>query len=264
MLFSDRPREHYPNSQLREVICQLRFPTILTINNIEPADFQETIREAFPQYVRKEEAPAPKISGFGTPNAKLESQTPIVNYHFVSADGMWKLNLTRDFISLATLKYSDWETFARHLDHALASFIQLYKPAYFQRVGLRYINTFSRRQLALEHAPFSELFSSSYLGPLADPDVQEESLLNCGCDFLLKLDNSCHAKIHAGPGRIKATLPQAPQDPEVKFIFDMDLSMNGNLPCTLAAAGLETLHGHGTRIFEGAITDTLRHALKSR
>ena len=55
MLFSDRPREHYPNSQLREVICQLRFPTILTINNIEPADFQETIREAFPQYIRKEE-----------------------------------------------------------------------------------------------------------------------------------------------------------------------------------------------------------------
>jgi len=45
--------------------------------------------------------------------------------------------------------------------------------------------------------------------------------------------------------------------------FDMDLSMNGNIPCTLAAAGLETLHGHSTRIFEGAITDTLRNVLKS-
>ena len=41
----------------------------------------------------------------------------------------------------------------------------------------------------------------------------------------------------------------------------MDLSMNGNVPCTLSAAGLETLHGHATRIFEGAITDKLRAAM---
>ena len=34
MLFSDRPRSHYPNSPAHEVICQLRFPTILTINTV--------------------------------------------------------------------------------------------------------------------------------------------------------------------------------------------------------------------------------------
>ena len=41
----------------------------------------------------------------------------------------------------------------------------------------------------------------------------------------------------------------------------MDLSMGGNVPCTLSAAGLETLHGHATRIFEGAVTDRLRTAM---
>ena len=40
MLFSDRPRTHYEKPLAHEVICQLRFPTILTINNTEPADFQ--------------------------------------------------------------------------------------------------------------------------------------------------------------------------------------------------------------------------------
>ena len=75
MLFSDRPRTHYPNSQLREVICQLRFPTILTINNVEPADFQETIRDEFPQYARRADTPAPKITGLGTANARLEQHT---------------------------------------------------------------------------------------------------------------------------------------------------------------------------------------------
>lgn len=263
MLFSDLPRSHYPKNQLREVICQLRFPSILTINNVEPADFQEMIRDAFPQYIRKAEIPAPKISGFGTPNARLEQQPSITNYHFLSADGKWKLNLTRDFISLATLQYPGWEEFARHLDKPLASFIHLYKPAYFQRVGLRYVNAFSRRQLGIEETSLSELFSPAYLGPLAEEDVREENILSGGCDLLLKLDNSCHAKIHAGPGRLKNTAPQAAPDNEVKFIFDLDLSMNGNVPCTLAAAGLETLHGHSTRIFEGAITDTLRNVLKS-
>ena len=44
MLFSDHPRTHYRNAPAREVICQLRFPSILTINTVEPADFQEAIR----------------------------------------------------------------------------------------------------------------------------------------------------------------------------------------------------------------------------
>ena len=37
--------------------------------------------------------------------------------------------------------------------------------------------------------------------------------------------------------------------------------MSGNIPCTMAAGALETLHVHGGRIFEGAITEELRGAL---
>ena len=260
MLFSDRPRSHYPNSPAHEVICQLRFPTILTINTVEPADFQEAIREDFPQYARRQDATPPKVSGLGGPNPRVEQQPPVTNYHFLSADGKWKLNLTKDFIALSTLRYTGWEEFARHLDKPLAAFIKLYKPAYFQRVGIRYINLFSRQKLGLEDVPWAELFTPAYTGALREPDVREENFLNCAADLLLKLDSSCQAKIHAGPGRLKAA-PNAPQDPEVKFVFDMDLSMGGQLSCTLSAGALETLHAHATEIFEGAVTDTLRNAM---
>ena len=262
MLFSDRARSHYPNAPLHEVICQLRFPTILTINNVEPADFQEAIRAEFPQYARRQDTAAPKITGLGGPSPKVEQQPPVTNYNFLSADGKWKLNLTKDFIALSTLRYSGWPEFARMLDKPLASFIRIYKPAYFQRVGLRYVNLVSRRKLGLEDAPWTELIAPAYTGPLQEPDVAEDSVLNCGCDLLVKLDSSCQAKVHAGPGRIKTNVPNTPQDPEVKFIFDMDLSMNGQTPCTLAAAALETLHGHSTRLFEGAVTDRLRNAME--
>lgn len=145
MLFSDRPRTHYEKPLAHEVICQLRFPTILTINNTEPADFQEAVREDFPQYARRQDQLPPRVV-----NGKPEPQAPVTNYHFLSQDGRWKLNLTRDFIALSTLSYPGWEEFARMLDKPLATFIQLYKPAYFQRVGLRYLNIVSRNALGLE------------------------------------------------------------------------------------------------------------------
>lgn len=262
MLFSDRSRSRYPNAPVHEVICQLRFPTILTINSVEPADFQEAIRAEFPQYARRQDVTPPKVTGLGGPSPKVEQQPPITNYHFLSADGKWKLNLTENFIALSTLRYPGWPEFARMLDKPLASFIRIYQPAYFQRVGLRYVNLISRQKLGLEGTPWAELIAPAYTGPLREPDAAEDSVLNCGCDLVLKLDSSCQAKIHAGPGRIKNNAPGAVQDPELKFIFDMDLSMNGQTPCTLAAAALETLHGHSTRLFEGAVTDRLRDAME--
>ena len=258
MLFFDRPRTHYEKTLAHEVICQLRFPTILSINNVEPADFQERIREDFPQYARKQDILPPQIV-----NGKPEPQPPVTNYHFLSQDGRWKLNLTKDFIALSTLHYPGWEEFARQLDKPLAAFIRLYKPAYFQRVGLRYVNIFSRARLGLEGARWAELFSPAYTAPMQEAELPEDRFLNCACDLTLKLDSSCQAKVHAGPGVVKRNAPGVPQDPEVKFIFDMDLSMTGNTPCTLAAGALETLHGHSTRLFEGAVTDRLRDAMEA-
>lgn len=261
MLFSDHPRTHYRNAPAHEVICQLRFPSILTINSVEPADFQEAIRAEFPQYARRQDAAPPRITGLGSPNPKVEQQPPVTNHNFVSEDNQWKLNLTKDFIALSTLSYPGWEEFARMLDKPLAAFIQLYKPAYFQRVGLRYLNIVSRTTLDLEDVSWRELFTPAYLGSMAEADLAEDRVVNCGCDTQFKLDSSCTAKIHAGIGRLKTNIPHAPQDPEVKFIFDMDLSMGGNTACGLAAAALETLHGHSSRVFEGAITDRLRDAM---
>ena len=125
MLFSDHPRTHYRAAPTHEVICQLRFPSILSINTTEPADFQEAIRAEFPQYARREDAAPPQITGLGGPNLKIQQQPTVANYHFLSADGQWKLNVTRDFIALSTLRYPGWEAFARQLDKPLAAFIRL-------------------------------------------------------------------------------------------------------------------------------------------
>ena len=43
-------RVRYEKSPLVEVIFQLRFPTILSINAVQPVEFQELIRKEFPFY----------------------------------------------------------------------------------------------------------------------------------------------------------------------------------------------------------------------
>lgn len=262
MLYSEHPRVHYDKAQLAEVICQFRFPAILSIGAHEPADFQDAIRDMFPRYAVRQETPAPKIAGLGTPGAKLEPQQPITNYNFISADNRWRLNLTNTFISLSTVAYPGWEEFGKHFDRPLAEFIRIYKPAFFERIGLRYVNIFSRKALELEGESWRELFTAPYLGVLSQEDVDEAKTSKCSVDVEMSLDGSCRAKIHAGPGMVKRNQPNAPQDPEVKFILDIDLFMGGQLDPRMAAAGLETLHGHSTPLFQGAITDKLHSALE--
>ena len=200
----------------------------------------------------------PKITG--TPgNFSLENPPASINYQFTSADGVWRVNLTTKFISIACTQYTGWEAFAAKLDKPLAAFIKLYKPAYFERVGLRYVNFISRKALELEGTPFRELISSCYLGILSEEDIAESATSRCCVDTELALRGGCRAKIHAGPGLIKRS---GVQDPETKFIFDQDLFLPGKLPLNLAAGALQTLHGQSWSIFRGAITDTLHEAME--
>ena len=59
MLYSDHPRVHYDKPQLAEVICQLRFPAILSIGSREPVDFQEAVRGMFPGTPSSRSSPRP-------------------------------------------------------------------------------------------------------------------------------------------------------------------------------------------------------------
>ena len=257
-MFSAKPHCVYSKNQIAEVICQLRFPEILTIRVNQPVEFQEAIRSEFPRYSVQQETPAPKISG-APGNLQLQNQQPTVNYQFITADGCWRINLTSRFISLTCSRYSNWEAFAQKLDAPLAAFIKIYKPAFFERIGLRYMNFFSRLELELDNTPFRDLFQPAYLGLLAEEDVSEQSASRSSVDTEISIPGGCRAKIHAGPGIVKRN---GQTDKEVKFILDMDLFMNGNIPVNYSAGALQTLHSQAYPIFRGAISETLHNAME--
>lgn len=242
-MFSQESHCIYENNQLFEVICQLRFPEILSIETELPAQFQEAIRDVFPIYSCVKE---------GQPG----KQTNL--YQFATADRSWRVNLTSKFVALACRRYSNWEEFARMLDKPLAAFIRIYQPAFFERIGLRYLNFISRKALQLEGVPFRELIAPTYLGVLALEDVQENVTIRATVDADTAIRGGCRLKLHAGPGNVKVNMQP---DSEVKFILDLDLYLPGRVPVNLSAGALQTLHGQSYPIFRGAITDKLHEAM---
>ncbi len=245
-MYSKEHRCIYGRNQLAEVICQLRFPEILNIEAQLPAAFQEEIRQEFPRYLCRKETNGGKQSN---------------NYNFGTADGCYRVNLTSKFISLSCSRYTCWEDFAAMLDKPLAAFIRIYKPAFFERVGLRYVNILSRKQLELEGTPYSDLIQLCYLGILGEEEVTEAATNHSVVDADTALRGGCRVKLHAGPGRINR--PGVP-DPEGKFILDFDLYMPGNVQINYSAGALQTLHEQSYGLFRGAITDLLHEAMEPK
>ena len=171
-MFSNDERVIYAKRQLVEVICQLRFPEILKIDVSEPADFQERIRRDYPQYEKKIEQLPPQMV-----NGKPVPQGTVNNYQFVSAEGQWRVSLTKGFIALSTYGYTRWEDFAQRLDRVLAAFIETYHPSWFTRVGLRYVNAFRREALGLDGMLWKELITPGFLGLMGEEDAQETAFL---------------------------------------------------------------------------------------
>jgi uncharacterized protein (TIGR04255 family) len=101
MPFPKSQRVIYRRNPLEQVICQLKFPIILRIENELPAEFQERIRDRYPILTE----PQMLTSGPEFPEevmklvGSLMPVRPARVYEFASADGHWRLTLSKDFIA---------------------------------------------------------------------------------------------------------------------------------------------------------------------
>lgn len=257
-MFSNEARVIYANNQLAEVICQLRFPDILKIEAQEPFLFQDAVRADYPQYAKAVEQ-LPPLSQ----NGKLTPQGTVNNYQFVSADGQWKVSLTKGFIALSTHRYTRWEDFAQKLDAVLAAFIKIYEPSYFVRVGLRYINFFNKQRLGLEEYSWRDLLEAPYLGLFADESVPETAFMRHEVNATLAVPGGAKANIKAAPAVMRKVNNQTKQTTEEKvFMLDLDLYMEGKTPINHAVPALNVVHGNADSLFRAAIGDTLHDGME--
>lgn len=257
-MFSNEARCILGRNSLIEVICQLRFPEILKIETGVPAAFQDAIRADYPQYSKAVEQLPPQVA-----DGKQIPQGTVNNHQFISDDGQWKISLTKGFIALSSHAYSRWEEFARRLDQILAAFIRIYEPAYFSRVGLRYINAFNRKALELEQYAWRELITAGYLGLMGDEDAQERLFVKNEQSINVAMPGGARAGIKCGPGtmrKVNNRTGQTTQEPV--FMLDLDLFMDGKTPINHTAPALNIVHANADGLFRGAVTDTLLEAME--
>ncbi|MCJ7511194.1 MAG: TIGR04255 family protein, partial [Dehalococcoidia bacterium] len=157
----DHPEVHYPRTGLKTVVCQVRFNPILKIGQQLPAEFQDLVRHAFPQFFQEESAE------FRIAPGALEAvpSTSLV-WRFRSDDGSWTAGLASGSLSLETTQYRDFGDFEsrfRIVEQALES---VYGLDHYVRVGLRYINIFTPDEFP---GRWSDKFNPTLVGPMADP-----------------------------------------------------------------------------------------------
>ena len=135
--FPDKPEIQLEHPPIAEVICQVKFPAILRIAKSDPVEFQERVRDRFPNYDIDQgiiiNAPAPGIEGL---NPVLQSRV----HRFNSEQPTISITLAPDFYAVSTRDYRHWEAFFAAVGFVHKAVFEVYRPSHISRIGLRYIN----------------------------------------------------------------------------------------------------------------------------
>jgi uncharacterized protein (TIGR04255 family) len=257
MPFPDAPRVIYDENPLDRVICQVRFPPILGIDANPPADFQEIIRAEFPEFHEKKEPtiafPSKGIVDFSQEVFRQALPMEVTNYEFSSEDGLYTVNLTRTFLALTAKEYKKREQFKEKLNGPLRALIKTYKPAYFSRIGLRYIDVIQRSLLNLDGVPWNELLKPHILGLLSSTEIKDE-ILSGESKYEVRLDGNSIV-------RIATNLAKSEQDEEC-FVVDSDFFCTSKTKLEDLWERLNFFHDMASRLIQYLIMPRLHDAMK--
>lgn len=260
MLFPEVKRVIYKKNPLDRVICQLRFPPILRIDAEPPVEFQDHVRKEFPYYSQKNEL------AMGIPS-RVREQIPhellsevlrtadTKNHEFSSEDRQWKINLTRTFIALSTDRYEVWEDFKKKLEIPLTALINVYSPAHFSRIGLRYRNVIQQSKLGLDNVSWTELLQPQLLGVLANSEIGK-SVRNLESVYEISLPDGESAV------RLSTQLTRDRNRGEVCYVIDSDFFKARKTPTDDVIGKLNDFNKHASRLFQWCITERLHKSME--
>lgn len=140
------PLAHAP---LDFVICQVRFPTLFKLSKDENvAPFQEAICQAYPLV----ETQILQTIQFVTVAGEVPSaqQPATKTYRFSSADRLWSLTLSPDFMSLQAGPggYRSRSEFLARVSQAFKALETHIAPSHWTRLGVRYLDRIKGEALA--------------------------------------------------------------------------------------------------------------------
>lgn len=254
MADNELKRVRYEKCPLVEVIFQLRFPTILSINSNQPVEFQELIREKYPFFEEQVEEQGDILYNPQIKATALRKTGENKNYAFISENNMSKINLTPSFIAISTMAYTQWEEFNKHIEFVIPVFEKIYKPVFYTRVGLRYIDVITRSGLGLENKPWTELIKPHVLGMITtDHESGVKSYLS---------ETEYETKIEGVLSKTHFELVHVNDQAELSLLIDCDYYNLGITKADTMKAVAGRLHNASSQFLQTAITKKLHEAMQ--
>lgn len=255
MPFPASPREIYGNNPLAEVIGQIRYPALLEIAANSPAQFQNALRADYPWYERKSPGLPKELSdllaGLPLPLPPVPQQP---EHHFFTEDRNRSISLTQEFIALSEKGYGRWEDFRGNMEFAEQVFRATYSPAFYTRIGLRYINRLVRDAYGLDDAPWLELLNPSFIGLPGNAELAK---------YVQEFRTVAELKIPDVAGGIVKVQHGLAEDQSggQTYLIDADFQTNARSSPEDAFATLDRFNRWGGHLFRWAISRKLRDSL---
>ncbi|MCH8965396.1 MAG: TIGR04255 family protein [Planctomycetes bacterium] len=255
MPFPDSPRVIYQQNPLEEVICQLRFPTILRIER-DPAEYQERIRANYPN-CEESRPETPELQLGAVPGAavhQLTFSTGSTPYRFISEDSLWSITLAKEFVALSARRYERWEEFERRLREAVDILVDLYDPAYYSRIGLRYRDVIQRSKLDLQDSSWRDLLQPHIAGELLACEI-DDRITDAARQLTVQLE-PISRKV-----RIRHGLASSRESGEQVFVLDADFFIDVKTGVDDAFESLQYFNRQAGRLFRWCIQPRLNAAM---
>ncbi|SRR6266516_1519381 len=258
MPFPKSKRVLFQHNPLVEVVCQVRFPPVLQIAAEDPVEFQERVRATYPLYRREEGTEIPADFRQVVAQLRIPGLTDQHVHIFLTEDQKRYISLSRESLALTDKRYHRWEEFSGEMTAALAALADVYKPAFFSRIGLRYKDVVNKKKLGLNGERWDSLVCKPLVGPLAESAVRDR-IAGFSSNAVVKLDEVKGGFIHLRHG-----LMTDEKGKGESFLFDADFFTQERSEPKDVGPILDTFNGMAGNYFRWAITPKLRTALKPK
>ena len=267
MPFPKSDREIYNNNPLEQVICQLRFPPILSISSEPPVKFQEEIRREYPWYAQQRAPDAPdipvEIRSAMPPEIRdalpnFASARLPVTYTFETEDRARAIQLAQDSIAVSEQRYDQWDEFRTAIERAESVLRELYAPAFYTRIGLRYRDVLDKRRYGLESVPWSDLLNPNFLGVLGSEEIAQDVVQSLN-QVMLTIP-----EVEGGQVVLQHGLVVSEGDEPHAYVIDADFSTQNRCDHDSAFKVASKFNKWAGHLFRWAITDDFRTAMGPR
>jgi uncharacterized protein (TIGR04255 family) len=242
-------------SPLEVVVAQVRHEKRLAVSNSSTAlAVHEALGGGDGPYPLIDEVTAAAmfnvvVAGANAPAASAESQ--LTGWRLHDVEGTWVVTLMPDHFALETTRYTTWDAeFALRLQAVIAAVTEHVKPAFEQRLGLRYVDRITDPEVS-EIAGWRPYIRAEVLGVICHPELGG-AVAGAQQQVLFDLGGGVAGALRHGPIR----------DPEGKgfsYLLDYDVFREGGRPFDpdTVRATFEGFNTLALQLFQATVTSDL-------